>query len=108
MLDIRKEYEALSKRLTRYKTKSLGFEYGCLCSKITKIELIKIKDDRYWKGYSEAIRIMGITTSNEEQELMVITEDSIKGRDYKYNWKYHIFERYYPYNTWYDIYNEEY
>ena len=100
MLDIRKEYEALSKRLTRYKTKPLGFEYGCLCSKVTKIELIKIKDDRHWKGYSEAIRIMGITTSDEEQELMVITEDNVKGKDYKYNWKYHIFERYYTYNTW--------
>ena len=94
MLDIRREYEALNKRLTRYKTKPLGFEYGCLCGKVTKINLIRIKDNTSWKGYSEAIEVVGVTLSDKEHRLMVLTEDSVKGKDYKYWWEYHILEKF--------------
>lgn len=107
MLDIRKEYENLKKRLNRYKTKSLGFEYGCLTGKVANINLIKIKDDRCWKRYSEAIQIVGIAgLSNEEHTLMILTEDNVKGKDYKYNWKYHIFEKFTQDFSSYEIYED--
>lgn len=93
-MDIRKEYEGLSKRLNRFKTKPLGYEYGCVMGKVTKVKLVKIVDTRYFKGYSEAIEVIGLTTSDKEHVLMLITEDTVKGKDYKYWWKYHVLEKF--------------
>lgn len=95
MIDIEKEYEGLKKKLNRYKKRQLGFECGCVCGVVIDIKLVDDDQREWYEIGKKAIQIIGragFQKEGEEHVLFTIREEMIKGKDFKYWWKYHIFE----------------
>lgn len=91
MIDVEREYKILTNKLTRYKTKKLGFECGCVTGYVTEIKLVQ---DQNFPS-DKAIEVRGLAgLDSKERVLMTITERWRKGKDYKYWSEYHILEHF--------------
>lgn len=85
--ELHAEYNALLKKLNRYKKKRLAYEYGCACGIITRIELVQ----EQWGAHGDIAEYIAVwgDMGTGEQVLMYIREDNIS-KGYKYDREFHI------------------
>lgn len=108
---VKGEYDRLVKHKAecekKLKDKRMGFECGCACGYVTRIEYIPRKyNAEVHKWFDEEVHVYAIAGWDKEEKLViVITENDVskryQDRSYKYWSKYGILESF-PYK-WLDI-----
>lgn len=103
---VKGEYERLMKRKAeaeKSKYKQMGFECGCACGIVTRIEYIpKGYNEEVHRWMEDEIQVYAIAGWSKKEDLIfTITEDDVskryQDRKYRYNKQYGILE-FYPYN----------